>query len=340
MKEQILQMGFGVTNGKDRFFEMFYLSEAAQERIIQKKFKKGGLGIILDGIKYCSLWKNGSFYFSEGTSAAQSMDVLSYDAIRDVSFNLIREKRFMTKEEYQRCLRYFYSYTSDMIHYMNMDTKKLFLNEEEIGLKRITENVHERTFLEKLLQVLPMLQTMDIPSKRDQYRIQEVLDAATFLLHVSNQYIDPDFSYEKPEVFITEDEILQYLCSGSRFENGKYQIWNFCKENHLVKEISEFLKNEYGNGSHNSALSGDFFSDAYYDSKGIRLTKAGCTVQISWMEAAKKIRCLIHADRYLTQSEKEYIPLWEQKNLARKIWAFFYNLPRSIPGPWDEFLYM
>lgn len=58
------------------------------------------------------------------------------------------------------------------------------------------------------------------------------------------------------------------------------------------------------------------------------------------MEAAKKIRCLIHADRYLTQSEKEYIPLWEQKNLARKIWAFFYNLPRSIPGPWDEFLYI
>lgn len=100
MKEQILQMGFGVTNGKDRFFEMFYLSEAAQERIIQKKFKKGGLGIILDGIKYCSLWKDGRFYFSEGTSAAQSMDVLSYDAIRDLSFNLIREKRFMTKEEY------------------------------------------------------------------------------------------------------------------------------------------------------------------------------------------------------------------------------------------------
>lgn len=89
MKEQMLQMGFGVTNGKDRFFEMFYLSEAAQERIIQKKFKKGGLGIVLGGIKYCSLWKDGSFYFSEGTSAAQSMDVFSYDAIRDLSFNLI-----------------------------------------------------------------------------------------------------------------------------------------------------------------------------------------------------------------------------------------------------------
>ena len=340
MKEQMLQMGFGVTNGKDRFFEMFYLSEAAQERIIQKKFKKGGLGIILDGIKYCSLWKDGSFYFSEGTSAAQSMDVFSYDAIRDLSFNLIREKRFMTKEEYQHCLRYFYSYISDMIHYMNMDTKKLFLNEEEMGLKRITENVHERTFLEKLLQVLPMLQTMDIPSKRDQYRIQEVLDAATFLLHVSNQYIDPDFSYEKPEVFITEDEILQYLCSGSGFENGKYRIWSFCKEDHLVKEISEFLKNEYGNGGHNSALSGDFFSDANYDSKGIRLTKAGCTVQLSWMEAAKKIRCLIHADCYLTKSEKDTLPLWEQEKLAQKIWAFFDNLPGSIPGPWDEFLYI
>lgn len=38
---------------KNRFFEIFYLSEAAQERIIQKEFKKGGFGIILDGIKYC-----------------------------------------------------------------------------------------------------------------------------------------------------------------------------------------------------------------------------------------------------------------------------------------------
>lgn len=36
MKEQMLQMGFGVTNGKDRFFEMFYLSEESQMRIMQE----------------------------------------------------------------------------------------------------------------------------------------------------------------------------------------------------------------------------------------------------------------------------------------------------------------
>ena len=97
-----------------------------------------------------------------------------------------------------------------------------------------------------------------------------------------------------------------------------------------------FVKNEYGNGGHNNALSGDFFSDANYDGKGIRLTKAGCTVQLSWMEAAKKIRCLIHADRYLTQSEKEYIPLWEQKNLARKIYRFYTLLPASVTKPWKD----
>lgn len=336
MKEQMLQMGFGVTNGKDRLFEMFYLPEESRMRVMKQTFKTGGFGVHLSGTQYCTLWKDGKFHFSEGTSATQSMDVLSYDAIMDLNFDLIREKRFMTKEEYRRCLRYFYSYTADMIHYMNMDTKKMFLAEDEIGLKRITENVHERAFLEKLLLVLPNVQKMDTTSKRDQYRIQEVLDAATFLLHVSDQYIDPDFSYEKPEVFITEDEILQYLCSGSGFESGKYRIWNFCKEDYLLKEISDFIKNEYGNGGHNNALSGDFFSDANYDGKGIRLTKAGCTVQISWMEAAKKIRCLIHADRYLTQSEKEYIPLWERKNLARKIYRFYTLLPASVTKPWKD----
>lgn len=336
MQEQMLQMGFGVTNGKDRFFEMFYLSEAAQERIIQKEFKNGGFGIILDGTKYCSLWKDGKFYFSEGKSATHSMNVMNFEEIKNLAFTMIREKQFFTKSEYKRCLRYFYSYTSDMIHYMNIDTQKLFLNEDERGLQRITENVHDSIFLEKLLLVLPNVQKMDTTSKRDQYRIQEVLDAATFLLNVNDQYIDPDFSYDKPEVFITEDEILQYLCSGSGFENGKYRVWNFCKEDHLLKEISDFVKNEYGNGGHNNALSGDFFSDANYDGKGIRLTKAGCTVQLSWMEAAKKIRCLIHADRYLTQSEKEYLPLWEQKNLARKIYRFYTLLPASVTKPWKD----
>ena len=230
MQEQMLQMGFGVTNGKDRFFEMFYLSEAAQERIIQKEFKNGGFGIILDGTKYCSLWKDGKFYFSEGKSATHSMNVMNFEEIKNLAFTMIREKQFFTKSEYKRCLRYFYSYTSDMIHYMNIDTQKLFLNEDERGLQRITENVHDSIFLEKLLLVLPNVQKMDTTSKRDQYRIQEVLDAATFLLNVNDQYIDPDFSYDKPEVFITEDEILQYLCSGSGFENGKYRVWNFCKE--------------------------------------------------------------------------------------------------------------
>lgn len=44
-------------------------------------------------------------------------------------------------------------------------------------------------------------------SKRDQYRIQEVLDAAIFLLHVNDQYIDPDLSYDKLEV----DELIKSM---------------------------------------------------------------------------------------------------------------------------------
>lgn len=252
--------------------------------------------------------------------------IAEYDAVQDYCY----KKDFQLSKEERQIIRdigleeSFFSWMEDRgkrIGYQVVYEYKGYLlsagNPQIFPEKEIAEK-YRRNYLkypwadQKLFleEVLPMLQTMDIPSKRDQYRIQEVLDAATFLLHVSNQYIDPDFSYEQPEVFITEDEILQYLCSGSGFENGKYRIWSFCKEDHLVKEISEFLKNEYGNGGHNSALSGDFFSDANYDSKGIRLTKAGCTVQLSWMEAAKKIRCLIHADQYLTQSEKEYINHW------------------------------
>lgn len=43
MKEQMLQMGFGVTNGKDRLFEMFYLPEESRMRVMKQTFKTGGI---------------------------------------------------------------------------------------------------------------------------------------------------------------------------------------------------------------------------------------------------------------------------------------------------------
>ena len=111
-----------------------------------------------------------------------------------------------------------------------------------------------------------------------------------------------------PESFITEDEIAQTLSGGSNVEGGKGRVYAYFRENHTLKEQAAFLKEEYGTGGGNSAVSGNFHSWRDYSAKGIVLKKPDCyDVQISWNNVAKRISALIREDKYLTPEEKAQI---------------------------------
>lgn len=75
------------------------------------------------------------------------------------------------------------------------------------------------------------------------------------------------------------------------------------------------MKEEYGTGGGNSAISGNFHSWRDYSSKGIKLRKADCVdIELSWNNVAKRISALIREDKYLTQSEKAQLQQNAQRN--------------------------
>lgn len=69
--------------------------------------------------------------------------------------------------------------------------------------------------------------------------------------------------------FITEDEINAHLTGGSNFTGSKSRIYAFYQTPHTAKEKLDFLKNEYGTGGGNNALSHNFMSHVWTDGKGI-----------------------------------------------------------------------
>lgn len=111
---------------------------------------------------------------------------------------------------------------------------------------------------------------------------------------------------EMPAVgqFITEDEIAASLSYGSGFENGKYRIYSFFKEQHTAKEKADFLKNEFGTGGRSNALPGSFWSDEWHDVKGIKYSKPNCSdVMLNWPNVVRRIDRLIAEERYITAEE-------------------------------------
>ncbi len=79
--------------------------------------------------------------------------------------------------------------------------------------------------------------------------------------------------------FITEDEINEHLTGGSNFSGSKGRIYAFYQTPHTAKEKLDFLKNEYGIGGGNNALSRNFMSHVWTDGKGIHNVVQGLNQQ-------------------------------------------------------------
>ena len=112
---------------------------------------------------------------------------------------------------------------------------------------------------------------------------------------------------EMPHVpsFITEDEIDAVLSRGSNISGAAGRIYSFWQQPHTPKEKADYLKNEYGTGGGNSAVSHNFHSWEDHSSKGIVLKKPYAEdVTLSWAKVAKRIDALMAKDRYLSPEAK------------------------------------
>ncbi len=128
---------------------------------------------------------------------------------------------------------------------------------------------------------------------------------------------------EKTSAFsISQAEIDEVLTRGSGVADGKYRIHLYFQEPHNPQGRAAFLKKEYGIGGRSHALKDADHSWEQHDGRGISLTKGSlmspdAETLLTWSRAAKRIGALIAADRYLSDAEREYLPVYQEQQAAR-----------------------
>ena len=100
---------------------------------------------------------------------------------------------------------------------------------------------------------------------------------------------------------ISRDNLIHNeVMRGTGFEDGKFRVEEFYKNNPTKKDFVKFLKNEYGIGGHSGERPVRF---ADHDSKGIEITTTSGKETYTWAEVAKVISNLIDNDKYITQND-------------------------------------
>ncbi len=128
---------------------------------------------------------------------------------------------------------------------------------------------------------------------------------------------------EKTSAFsISQADIDEMLTRGSGVADGKYRIYQYFMEPRSLQDKVTFLRQEYGIGGHSHALKDADHSWENHDGKGIKLTRGSLLspdseVLLTWSSVAKRIGDLIVADRYLSDSEKAHLPVFQEEQQTR-----------------------
>ena len=126
----------------------------------------------------------------------------------------------------------------------------------------------------------------------------------------------------KNGIYFSQEEIDCILTRGSGVHEGKYRIYQQMSKHEGEKQNIAFLKNEYGIGGSSPAVG---VIDEWHDAKGITLSRGReigndeIKVTLKWKQVNKRINELIELDRYLNKAEKDYFPVFLQKQMEKEL---------------------
>lgn len=122
----------------------------------------------------------------------------------------------------------------------------------------------------------------------------------------------------------SQQVIDEALCIGANDRNSRLIICAYFMKDKPLAENARFLMEHYGeNGA------GFYLNDRpyaiWYNTEGIRLSsgdriQGNASMLISWEDAAKRIRELLDAGRYMPQAELDRVTDYEYQEVANSLW--------------------
>ena len=323
--DQFLRYGSNTENHRTRI-AIEYAKKQPMDDLVDflEKTYHGGYGLQFGTTKVCAWHAGDGLHLAYGSIAryARNAQILSWEDVSVRIGELLEQGQFATNVELAECGTFEKRQLAEQLWYMSHDMSEKAIEAGHMSIVRsLRGGFPEET--EKLMVFLSEPESHQA-IMRQVYAFRDACNAdkgmMRFQMYHPNKLIRPLEEYTLPrreyvsemaelpaaKGFITEDEINEHLTGGSNFSGSKGRIYAYYQSPHTAKEKLDFLKNEYGIGGGNNALSHNFMSHVWTDGKGIRYDKPNCTrIEVPWAKVVKYYDALMESGRFAPPEELE-----------------------------------
>ena len=322
--DQFLRVGSNTENHRTRI-AIEYAKQQPMDDLVDflEKTYHGGYGLQFGGQKVSAWYSEDGMHLSYGSTArfARNAQILSWEDVAVRVGQLLEQGQFATNVELAECGTFEKRQLAEQLWYMSHDMSEIAMEAGHMSIVRsLRGGFPEET--EKLMvflsepesyqAIMKQVYTFRDACAENQNLMRFQMYNPRRLVKALEEYALPrrDYVSELAELpaakgFITEDEINAHLTGGSNFTGSKSRIYAFYQTPHTAKEKLDFLKNEYGIGGGNNALSHNFMSHVWTDGKGICYDKPNCSIELPWTQVVKYYDALMESGRFAPPEELE-----------------------------------
>ena len=323
--DQFLRVGSNTENHRTRI-AIEYAKQQPMDDLVNflEKTYHGGYGLQFGGQKVSAWYSEDGMRLSYGSTAryVPNAQILSWENVAVRIGELLEQGQFATNVELAESRTFEKRQLSEQLWYMAHDMSNQAVAAGYMPIVRsLRGGFPEET--EKLMvflsepesyqAIMKQVYTFRDACAENQNLMRFQMYNPRRLVKALEEYALPrrDYVSELAELpaakgFITEDEINAHLTGGSNFTGSKSRIYAFYQTPHTAKEKLNFLKNAYGIGGGNNALSRSFMSHVWTDGKGICYDKPNCSrIELPWTQVVKYYDALMESGRFAPPEKLE-----------------------------------
>ena len=276
----VLREGSNKDNSTLRIIYDYMLDqpEETHTSFVKKEYGVGGKGLLIDGHEY-SVWFDGNgMEIASGRSVHDNLltkAFLSWDEVSGRIHQLLRQGEYLPQEVMDRAWENEARECATKLCYLvdemsRRETAGQFFSEYELfeggypdKVGRLTERVQNARFIQKTVSELEILNARleeepDILRFRWYHPKNLISDFTRLGMENEGYRTRDDFTYEKPPVFVTQDEIDAFLARNTVYRGqNRTEVYAYFSSHLNSGERAKYMKGRYGSmGGSSTALPG------------------------------------------------------------------------------------
>ena len=321
--DQFLLTGSNTDNARTRL-AIEYSKQLPMEKMLDfiQKTYHGGYGLTFGETKVSAWYGEDGMRIAYGTGAryARTAQILSWEDMYHRIGDLLDQGRFATNVELAEMRSFERKELAEKLWYMDRDINHAENPKPYMSIVRdlrggfpddtaklmvyLSEPESYGAIMEQLYELRDAYREDQNVMRFQFYNPDRVVPFLEEYAYPRKEYASSMAEVPEEHPFITEDEINELFSRVGHYSGAKDQLYDFYQSPHTAKEKQDYIKNIYGIGGGNCALSRNFHSDEWHDGKGIRLDKPGCTrIEMNWRKVVKYYDSLMESGRYFTPKE-------------------------------------